>query len=483
MKRIVCIAFAALSCLSLSAQQKQFKEALLVGRNKGEFFKYENTSNSGLKLEDVQAYANSNGYYLGNVSTKYVNRFGGSVKIVSSFEFLPKSDYYNYLFECAAQEYGQSMVISDLKNKGEGCIFLNTGGKYFHKIGNIPWTGDLSKGKLNGKGIGWIPALGDNRSVAYVFKGNFNEGFPVGKMSVVAITLGKNGEVLYDDLRRSTNIATVGELVDNRAPFQYKESYYGFLDGQCNTAISPRYTKVLENFKATVPAGQNNYAVVIFEDNIEWKVDKDGNKLAYSDRQQKIFDDRQAAIEQAERERQEEARLAAEKAAKARKEAEMKAAEERRLAMEKQRIYNQKVKENSDPSTWDVGDRLCLVLNSNRKEYITGSIEDWNSTKTKVKIKIITSPGARRQYNGENLEKNTTMWVATTGEGWHKILPEEQEYANKYDNSTYVEPSRSSNITTTVKCPKCDGKGHLYGYKCYECDGTGLINRTQTISL
>ena len=99
------------------------------------------------------------------------------------------------------------------------------------------------------------------------------------------------------------------------------------------------------------------------------------------------------------------------------------------------------------------------------------------------------------QYNGENLEKNTTMWIATSGEGWHKALPEEIEAANKQDNSTY---QAKTNLTLPKKCPNCNGKGWvsrevthrgwLGSYtdtetsKCYRCDGTGWIEETQTLT-
>ena len=174
----------------------------------------------------------------------------------------------------------------------------------------------------------------------------------------------------------------------------------------------------------------------------------------------------------AEKRKAEERRLAAEKRKAERAEQEKEAARKRVQAEEKRQSYLAAIKANMDKSRWLQGDRLCLEY-FNPGNYITGTLEEFNADKSKCRIKIVTSPGSRMQYNGENLEKNTTMWIATSGEA-------------------------KTQLRLPRKCPDCNGSGWktetvthhgwLGSYtereskKCYRCDGSGWIEETQTLT-
>lgn len=458
-----------LCCVLASGQEKIFNTALKNGRQYGKFYVAENPREQQISKEDCDAYAKAHDYYIGSSQVKRISRFGSVTGIVVNYHFLPKSEYDTFLYECFGY---RNVPFSSLNKKGSGILYSNAMAEpVFQEINDIYWNGALDNGRLHGKGVGFAHF----GNACIVFDANFDKGFPVGDNTFMWFSTDDSSGNRHD-----WTILT-GQLKNGIAYYKYG-SKYGFVKSNGHK-LTPMYKKMVSDFKGNV-SPESDYAVVVTDDDIEWKLNIKGNRFAYSDKQQKIFDDQKAAEEAAARKAAEEKRLAAEKAARERKEAELKAAEDRRIAMEKQRIYNQKVKENSDPKKWDVGDRLCLVMDANNKLYVTGTIEEWNSTKTKVKIKIVTSPGSRMTYNGENLEKNTTMWVATTGEGWHLALPEELEAANQNDHSTHV---RSSTIKTAVKCSRCDGKGHLGSYydykKCPDCDGTGFINDYQTITL
>ncbi len=106
-----------------------------------------------------------------------------------------------------------------------------------------------------------------------------------------------------------------------------------------------------------------------------------------------------------------------------------------------------KIKANSDIRKWDLGLKIC------RQDYrgiVMGSIEQWNSSKSRVQIKIAASPGGLTD-EGEKLTKGNTIWINPKN-GWHLCLPDEKEYALDHDKSDdfekYVAQSSSSSSNT-----------------------------------
>ena len=92
------------------------------------------------------------------------------------------------------------------------------------------------------------------------------------------------------------------------------------------------------------------------------------------------------------------------------------------------------IKANSDIRKWDLGLKIC------RQDYrgiIMGTIEQWNSSKTRVQIKIAASPGGLTD-EGDKLTKGNTIWV-NPKDGWHLCLPDEKKYALEHDKSDEFE--------------------------------------------
>ena len=154
--------------------------------------------------------------------------------------------------------------------------------------------------------------------------------------------------------------------------------------------------------------------------------------------------------------------------------AEQKAAEEQRLAAAKEANLRQRIEANKNTRLWTRGSRLCYRYPSGN-EYVLATLEEWNSNRTKVKVKIVASPSATRTLNGDLLEKNNTMWVSARNEGWHLALDEEIEIALRNDESIRKqEPTRQVIVQDerSKDCPECNGRGVK---PCSSCDATGIM--------
>jgi len=96
------------------------------------------------------------------------------------------------------------------------------------------------------------------------------------------------------------------------------------------------------------------------------------------------------------------------------------------------------IKTNSNKYNWKLGDKICRV---DYKGITMGTIDQWNSDKSKVKIKIAASPGGL--YDGDLLTKGNEIWI--TPKGWHKCLDDEKKYALENDRSADFENYSRSN--------------------------------------
>lgn len=470
---------ALLLAVSASAQEKLFKSALQKGRNPDSFYVIENT-NVKYTFGDFRTVAQKNGYLLDpTYTTQQVSRFGDVATVISVVRFLPESEYLSYIQANVARGWS-GIGLSTMKQDGDAFLYYyphwdKKKDSYFYQFHNVYWSGEWDNHLISGSGEGFA-----YDGMWYVaFKGSFHKGYPTGKATFRWVKR-NDIKLMYTAGKEKEMASNSSKFHDDMAWFSVGDKY-GFIDAAKQNIVAPTFKTIVAEFKDNV-SSDANYALIKHTDGYEWKMNRAGELYAYSDAQQKIFDEEKAAAEKA---RQEAARIAAEE----RRIAEQKAAEERRKAEEERREYLAKVKANSDKSRWQQGDRLCLEFGK-PGQYITGTLEEWNGDKSKCKIKIVTSPGSRVQYNGENLEKNNTMWIATSGEGWHKALPEEIEVANRDDRSTHHE---THTIDTAVICPDCGGKGYKtytttgwfgttneHTEKCYRCNGVGFIQKTQT---
>jgi len=485
MKRTVVLLLFSITCLVCVAQEKLFKTAISNGAGVDGFYTINNTS-SKYSIDDFRSFANKNGYYLDpNYKSKTISRFGDVATQITTIRFIPKSDYLSYINYALSRGW-TSKPFKEYRNSQNASAMLyfypngnkNIGDLYYYQYDNVYWSGDWDEGRISGTGSG----LAFNNEWYVAFKGIFHKGYPSGKV-VFRWLSRKNVDVVCDVSKIQEMTSNSGTFHDDMAWFEIGGKY-GFIDAASRTLINPQFGSVIDDFMDT-PSGSNYAVVKNNKDGLDWKMNRSGSLFAYSDAQQKKIDDEKAATERAKRE-------AEAKAAEERRIAEEKAEEERRLAEEKRLAYLQKIKPYMDKNKWQRGDRLCLEF-GREGQFVTGTLEEWNGDKSKCRIKIVTSPNGNMSYNGDLLTKNNLIWIPTSGEGWHKALPEEIEAANRQDNSIYTQ-----SISTLAKCPECSGTGYVeYTYnesifgiplgsrtgtrKCSRCDGTGFIMKSQTV--
>lgn len=467
-----------------SREEVLFREALERTREYRSYFALINETGKMVKKEDLIDICNAHNYlYLDKYETKEIDRFGDKASSVLKFWFMPKESYWRYVFEWTDRT---STKCESLKKRGSLWFFdvnqYNASNK-LRLIGHSLWTGNVVDGYVDGTGVGFRQLA--EHEYCY-FSGEFRKGFPVGKVTFRLFKTDGTSWGYSPREKKGSNGAAfhtieVGEMHDGMALFRYLDNggdnsgkaseLYGYVSEEGKVTVKPIYK--------TAHAFNGGKAVVKNDKGQEIYIDKFGADLGYTEAQQKIYDDAKA----------EEERIKAE-AEKQRLLAEQKEAEEKRLAQERRVAYLQKIRPLMDKSKWQRGDRVCLEF-GRQGQYITGTVEEWNGDKSKCRIKIVTSPNGNMSYNGDMVSKNNLIWIPTSGEGWHKALPEEIEAANAQDNSIPTQ-----DIQQMAICPDCNGKkyieesyraGLIFHYTdtrvvdCPRCGGTGFIMKSQTI--
>ncbi len=457
-----------------SREETLFREALSKGREYRDYYVLVNESQKMVKEEDLIDICKAHDYlYSDKYVKKDIDRFGDKASTVYKFEFLPKAVFPEYVFDWTDRT---STKFADLKSKGSAWVFdvnlYNASNKMYLKD-NCLWSGSVADGMIEGTGTGFCH-LGETQFL--YFFGQFRKGFPIGRVMYSIFIANEEGDASKN---AQFHLIEVGEIHDGMALFRYLSNggdkrgkaneLYGYVSEEGKVTVMPTY-KTAHDFSGDKAAVKNDKGLDVY-------INKYGTELGYTEAQQKVFDDAKAEEERIKAEAERQKLLA-----------EQKAEEERQLAEEKRRAYLQKIQPLMDKSKWQIGDRLCLEF-ARQGQYITGTLEGWNPDRSKCKLMIVTSPGARVRYNGYNLEKNNVVWIPTSGDGWHKALPEEIEAANRDDNSTY-----SNSISTLAKCPECNGKGYVeYTYKgwfgstgtgtrtCSRCEGTKFVMMDQKL--
>lgn len=468
-----------------------FREALNRGREYRNYYVLINESSKMVSKEKLISICKTHDYiYKDECETKSIDRFGDKASSVYKFWFIPKSVYWEYVFEWTDRT---STRCENLKSRGSAWAFdvnLYTQANKMELLKNCLWSGNVVDGYVDGSGTGFCQL---SEQQFFYFSGQFCRGFPVGKVKFRKFEISDGTSWGYSPIEkqpsgRKGNGAAFhevefGQMHDGMATFRYLDnggdrsgktsSLYGFVNQNGVIAISPTY-KVVHDFSNGRAAVQNDKGEDIY-------INEVGQFVDYTESQKKVFADAKAEKE----------RIAAE-AERQRLLAEQKAAEEKRIAEEKRVAYLQKIQPLMDKSKWQRGDRLCLEF-GRQGQYITGTLEEWNGDRSRCRIKIVTSPNGNMGYKGDLLTKNNLIWIPTSGEGWHKALPEEIEAANMQDNSIATQT-----ISTLAKCPKCNGQKYVeytstdyfFGFsigqsrkteKCSRCDGTGFVTESQTI--
>lgn len=198
MRKIVLLLFLPLISIGSFAQEKLFKEALERGLNKNGTYCLENSKKKNISKADIRNYAKSQGYIVGNISEVRHIRFGDVNYIVDKAEFIDPQYYPAYVFYSMP---GSRIDFNSLKGKGSFYLpeqekvykqssipfvsVLSGTRTNFNRFDNAMWSGSVSNGMIDGKGIGFVIMPGGK----YVkFEGAFSQGFPASEVNVLTVT-------------------------------------------------------------------------------------------------------------------------------------------------------------------------------------------------------------------------------------------------------------------------------------------------------
>ena len=285
MKRTFLIIVCSLLCVVCHAQKKLFDLAFAAGRNPTSFYVIQNTKNKKLKLEKLVEYAQKNGYIVGNYTEKETGRSGNSKKTISTFEFLPLSEFESYIFSNIFSN--SALDLSMCQNQGTAYYFTGwDNNSPFGLLQDIKWSGKVDNGKIEGNGVGYF---NEGNGKMFFIEGSFEHGFPTGETKTTTYEVGEKCS-LFKKENVSTKSISIGKMYDGMAMIQ-RNGLYGFVDKEGKLAIAPKYPKVIQQFK-------NGQAIVVINDK-ESIINKGGAFVDFTDRQKQI--DAQLAKEEFER--------------------------------------------------------------------------------------------------------------------------------------------------------------------------------------
>jgi len=457
-----------------SREDRSFRDALSKPRTAKEYYKYVNTDTKNVvTLNELLTYCKEHNYRTREYATKYIQKFGDVATTINWLEFIPEELYINYVFDWTDKA---SIPSSKLKNVGSVYFFFGAPSFRFIRLDNAKWSGDISNGYVNGEGAG---IYRDGENMFCYFCGTFKNGYPVGKAKFRVIDTNVNGwgyspREISNTGRQGTGApfreVELGEMSDGMALFRYTDTG----EGKSAFRMDNRYGYVnkdgiivIKQIYNVASSFNNGKAAVLNEKGEEIYIDKKGEFVDYTPKQKKIFADKKA----------EEDRIAAEKE---RQEliAKQKAEQERREAEAREADLKRRIEINKDVKLWSIGCRLCYRF-PNTYNFVIATLEEWSPDRSRVKVKVVASPSSSSNLNGESLTKNNTMWVATTGEGWHLALKDEIEIAVNNDGSIPKDYTCSDcNGRGTQVCYRCEGKGRIINYRdnwetCSKCLGKG----------
>jgi len=155
---------------------------------------------------------------------------------------------------------------------------------------------------------------------------------------------------------------------------------------------------------------------------------------------------------EAEKRKQEEERIKQEEERKGKELEEQKRIEEQKVEQarlaKKEQERRQKIQTNSNSSHWSLGSKVCNELNSG---IVVGVLNQWNENKSSALIKVLSAPSSSK-YEGENLYEDATIWIGTSGKGWHLCLDDEFDVASSQKTDSKVSSTgNSENSGTTGK--------------------------------
>lgn len=252
------------------AQEKLFREGYERGRTAKTFYYGRNTKSKGLTLDKVKDYASKHNYILGHYTTKEIERFGDSQTVLDQFNFIHKSEYDKFVFECAPYN---NVNYDALRQMGDCLIYEN--GK-FVKLSYVKWSGSLVNGMLDGRGTAFqnFPYS----KTYYYMSGEFQKGLPLGDISILCFKVDDKDPENVSFSQIAT--LTVGKLSDNLAKFCEKSGKWGFVASDGTIAIPRNYDSVVKDF-------YNGKAEVVHNGK-EILISKTGTNMGLTEKQKKL---------------------------------------------------------------------------------------------------------------------------------------------------------------------------------------------------
>lgn len=246
-------------------------------------------------LDSGHAYAGTN-FFEGDPQPKsyiYVNfktneRFSVTSSGTRRFTATENAQLYELADKELVDKYYPFYAYETLKNKDDidyfslkdgGSGYLWSQSNNFTLQNNIKWSGQISNGKICGKGIG-VAKVGKD---FVFFDADFdNNGIPKGNVTFKTTTSQKTIEM--------------GTPSENMIPFKI-DNKYGFISSEGTFVIPAQYSNVVKKF-------QNGRAVVISDSQGEVFIDKNGDIKGLTDNQKKINEAKALAEAQEKKQRE-----------------------------------------------------------------------------------------------------------------------------------------------------------------------------------
>lgn len=440
MKKYITLIITMFIMLSARAEslEASFSKAIRNGRSNNGTGSYTiQFDNKNVTVDDVLLFMGKKGYILTeSYTTKRMMKFGEYVKAMGTVKFITKSELESFI----ANTYSSNTM-------GKAVIYPNSQ----KETVDVYWSNSVINGRISGNGIGYTKL---NNKIMYIIRGKFSDGIPDGTCEVVTATpsiIPGTVSRLDKTDRKSTNYH-VGSLSNGYRSFQMNGKY-GFINERGDFIASCIYGNVVQEFS------NDGYAIVTdpSDGDQEIKINTNGTKLGYSDRQLKINEEKRLA------KIAEEKRLAEEKRQKELNERENKMYND--IVSKSQNMedsYNKmseylrtftngihydevlslkntldvRLKEtenNKNSKKWSKGDKICYWDMNNG--LVCGVLESLSGGK--AKLKIISGHIYNNQntmtIKGEPMYKDKEIWIGLK-DGWHLATDGDFNELANYDN-------------------------------------------------
>ena len=267
----IFLAFLTFS-LAASSQKRLFKKALANGpQNNGYYYVIYNKGNRMLHVDDLQKYADKNGYILGDATYKNIIRFRKYAMSVETIEFMPKTSYVPYIYSNI--NYALSLPTS--VNSCSAYVYSSSSNS-LQLLNGLNWSGITINNKADGYGV---LAADFNQYIMFI-EGRFENGFPIGDLKISKYTTnGTYYKFRHSNLSKDM-VISVGELHDGLAYIK-SNGKYGFIDQNGNLVIKNEIDSIVSDF--------DEGRATVVKNNEEQIIDSNGDFLDYTQKQKEIF--------------------------------------------------------------------------------------------------------------------------------------------------------------------------------------------------